>query len=98
MEPLWGVLDSVETCEVCSGVGYRGRTAMMEHAIVSSAVKRAIRENADERGIAACLRADGYRSLREIAEGLARDGVTDRAEVIRALGPADDEPPAGAAG
>ena len=39
------------------------------------------------------LRAEGYLSLREIAEGLATQGVTDRAEVVRALGPADDDAP-----
>jgi general secretion pathway protein E len=76
-------------CEHCLGIGYRDRTAIMEHAIPTHELKRAVRDQADDLAIREILEAGGYRSMRRIAMDLADAGVTDLAEVIRVLGPED---------
>jgi len=75
-------------CDTCLGVGYRGRTAIMEHAVTTPAVKLAVRDQADDLRIARVLEEAGFRSMRTIAMNLAATGVTDEAEVVRVLGPA----------
>ncbi len=75
-----------EGCKRCGGLGYRGRVAVMEFSGLTTRVKRAIAEGADERRLREALQTDGFRSLREDAARLVRDGVTDEAEVARALG------------
>jgi len=84
-------------CETCLGLGYRGRVAVMEYALTTPELKAAIREHADERRIAGVLAGSGFRSIREQARELVAAGVTDEAELVRALGPAEEDPaPAGA--
>ncbi|RMH25351.1 MAG: type II/IV secretion system protein [Planctomycetota bacterium] len=79
-----------ESCAACRGLGYRGRTAVMEHTRLPASVKRAVVEGADERRLRELLLADGYRPLRDRAAELVRAGVTDEAEVARVLGAADE--------
>ena len=81
-----------QNCKTCLGTGYRGRTAIMEHALTTHAVKRAIRDQADDLRISEVLRESGFRSMREIAMTLVERGVTDEAEVVRVLGPAPHHP------
>ncbi|MBL0928103.1 MAG: type II/IV secretion system protein [Phycisphaerales bacterium] len=83
--------DSREGCRACGGLGYRGRVAVMEFAAMNPAVKRAILEGADERGIRAALGASGFVTLREEARRLVAQGITDDAEVVRSLGESDAE-------
>ena len=77
-------------CPTCRGLGYRGRTAIMEHTRLPASVKRAIVEGADEKRIAGLLLADGYTPMRDRAALLIERGVTDEAEVARVLGAGDD--------
>lgn len=83
-----------ESCPACGGVGYKGRIAVMEFSGMTSAVKRAMLEGAEEHRIRAMLAQSGFTTMREEAERLAAAGVTDMAEVARVLGhvdPIDDD-------
>jgi len=75
-----------ESCKACGGIGYRGRVAVMEFSGMSGPLKRAIAEEADERTLADVLERTGYVPLRAHAQRLVEQGVTDEAEVLRALG------------
>jgi len=74
------------SCDTCAGLGYKGRVAVMELAEMSTAVKRALGDAADERQVREALLAEGYAPMREMAQRLVEAGVTDNAEVARALG------------
>lgn len=78
-----------DSCDACKGLGYKGRIALMEQSGLSAAVKRAIVEGADERRLHELLLAGGYRTMRERADELVREGLTDEAEVCRVLGHPD---------
>jgi len=75
-----------ESCRTCDGLGYRGRVAVMEYSGLTPDVKRAIMEGADERKLRETLASGGYRDMRDHAMQLVADGVTDEAEVVRAIG------------
>jgi general secretion pathway protein E len=75
-----------EGCRRCGGIGYRGRVALMEFAPLNAGAKRAVLEGGDERRIREALVASGYVPMRESATRLVGEGVTDEAEVARALG------------
>lgn len=78
--------DAKETCRTCGGIGYRGRVGVMEFAAMSSAVKKAMLEGAEEHHIRAALVSAGYRTMMDDARRQIANGVTDQAEVARALG------------
>jgi len=80
-----------DDCPACKGLGYRGRIAVMEHSGVTPEIKRAVLDGADERRMREILEADGFTDLRTRAMRLVEQGVTDEAEVARALGAADLE-------
>jgi type II secretory ATPase GspE/PulE/Tfp pilus assembly ATPase PilB-like protein len=88
-----------DDCPACKGLGYRGRIAVMEHSGVTPEIKRAVLDGADERRMREVLESAGYTDLRTRAMRLVEQGVTDEAEVARALGAADleadidDDPP-----
>ncbi len=73
-------------CKTCGGIGYRGRVAVMEYSGLSVEVKKRMLEGAEEHRLREALVAAGYRPMMIDAERLIREGVTDRAEVVRALG------------
>ncbi len=75
-----------EACDACKGLGYRGRIAVMEMALTTGAVKRAMLEGADERLLTAALEKSGFVPMRTHAEALVARGLTDEAEVSRVLG------------
>jgi general secretion pathway protein E len=70
-------------CPACGGVGYRGRTTVLEVMAVDDAARRSILTRADDRSLEAAATAAGMRTLR--AHGLARAaaGETSLAEVAR---------------
>ncbi|MDX2115435.1 MAG: GspE/PulE family protein [Planctomycetota bacterium] len=80
-----------EACKNCGGIGYRGRIAVMEFSGLSRDVKRCILDGAEEHRIRGALLESGYIPLRRVAEELVAAGVTDEAEVVRALGAAAEE-------
>ncbi|MEM1424467.1 MAG: GspE/PulE family protein, partial [Planctomycetota bacterium] len=75
-----------DTCAHCKGLGYRGRVAVMEMALTTGAVKRAMLEGAEEHTVRAALGAGGFEPMRAHADLLVERGVTDHAEVARVLG------------
>jgi general secretion pathway protein E len=70
-------------CPACGGVGYRGRTTVLEVMAVDDAARRSILSQADDRALEAAAVSAGMRTLR--AHGLARAaaGETSLAEVAR---------------
>jgi len=75
-----------EACTTCSGLGYRGRIAIMEFATLGPAVKQAIIEGADEHRLREVLLQSGYNPMRQQAQQLVHQGLTDQAELARVLG------------
>lgn len=75
-------------CPACLGTGYRGRAPLVEHATLGPLVRRAVLERADEAALAAAMRAQGQRGLREHGHALVEQGVTSARELERVLGPA----------
>jgi general secretion pathway protein E len=72
----------------CGGIGYKGRLAVMEFSGVSGALKRAMLQGADEHRLRDTLLSEGYLPMRVDAQRLVDAGLTDEAEVVRALGAA----------
>jgi len=84
-------------CEVCNGLGYRGRVAVMEYSGVPENVKTALMDGAQEHTVREALVEAGFRSMRDRAGRLVESGQTDQAEITRILGHslALDDPGAG---
>ncbi|MFM9958160.1 MAG: GspE/PulE family protein [Phycisphaerales bacterium] len=77
------------SCKVCGGIGYKGRLAVMEFSGLSTALKRAVLQGADEHRLRQTLLDEGgYLPMRADALRLIEEGLTDEAEVVRALGAA----------
>lgn len=72
----------------CGGIGYKGRLAVMEFSGVSGALKRSMLQGADEHRLRDTLLTEGYLPMRVDAQRLVDAGLTDEAEVVRALGAA----------
>lgn len=67
--------------------GYRGRVPVAEFASLAGSLRDRILARADGTELqAAIAEQEGYRSLRQSAEDLAKAGVTDAAEIGRVLG------------
>lgn len=78
-------------CKTCGGLGYRGRVGLMEFAGVTGAVKRVMLQSPEEQAIRRALLESGqYVPMREEARRLVALGVTDEAEIIRALGAGEE--------
>jgi len=75
-----------DACKTCGGIGYRGRVAVMEFGTLNPAVKKIMLEGAEEHRLRDALITAGYRPMREDARRLIEAGITDEAEVARALG------------
>lgn len=74
-------------CDECGHCGYLGRKGIFSLLEITDAVQDAIRSDASEAEIARCARADGFKTLREMAVALIEDGSTSLEEVERVLGP-----------
>jgi general secretion pathway protein E len=72
-------------CEACSGVGYRGRVAVLELLTMDEMLARLVLARADSREIERAATAAGMRSL--LVDGLdkARRGLTTIDEVLRVV-------------
>jgi type IV pilus assembly protein PilB len=70
-------------CEMCSGTGYRGRTAAFEILVVDAAINALIRERADSRLIKQAAVNAGMNTLLGDALAKAIFGQTTIEEVIR---------------
>jgi type II secretory ATPase GspE/PulE/Tfp pilus assembly ATPase PilB-like protein len=73
----------VPHCENCEGIGYAGRTAVFEFALVTDEMRRLLTENPKMDALRTAARAAKVRSLLEEAVLLAASGVTSLEEVNR---------------
>jgi type II secretory ATPase GspE/PulE/Tfp pilus assembly ATPase PilB-like protein len=70
-----------------TGGGYRGRVPVAEYVEMSEGLRRAVVEGTDAEGLRKVYESvAGHVTIRERAEALVSLGVTDEAEVMRALG------------
>ncbi|RIK81549.1 MAG: hypothetical protein DCC68_08465 [Planctomycetota bacterium] len=70
-------------CEQCEGIGYFGRTAVFEFAVVTDEMRRVLVEQPKMDALRAAARAAKVRSLLEEAVLLAAAGVTSLEEINR---------------
>lgn len=72
-------------CQTCRGTGYSGRTVTYEILEISPELGTMIARGADEEELTQHARENGMLSMREQAQHLVEDNVTDQAEVGRVL-------------
>ena len=74
-----------EGCQECYHTGYRGRRAVFEILTVSANVRRLIAAGAGDEQIYACIRKEGFVSMRENCRDLVLRGETTAAEAAKAI-------------
>ncbi|MCA9292648.1 MAG: Flp pilus assembly complex ATPase component TadA [Phycisphaerales bacterium] len=84
-------LDAQQPRNADGSANYRGRVAVMEYGRVTSAVKQAMLQGAEEGAIRRALLAGGFEPMRLAAERLVAQGMTDEAEMLRVLGANDPD-------
>lgn len=73
--------------------GYRGRVPTAEFVLLDEPLRKAVRCQPDAASLRAIYQAQPrYATMRAVADELAAQGITDRAEVDRVLGTANPEP------
>lgn len=70
-------------CDQCRGTGYRGRLAIAEHLVLDDDLRHAIRQRTATSKLKRDAAERGFRSLRDQALALVRDGRTTLAECDR---------------
>jgi type II secretory ATPase GspE/PulE/Tfp pilus assembly ATPase PilB-like protein len=74
-----------EPCKVCGGLGYYGRTAIVELLVVGDNVRKALAIGADVSVLRQAARRDGMTTLQEEGILLVAKGVTSLPEVLRVM-------------
>ena len=74
-----------EPCEECGGIGYKGRTALLELVVVGDAVRKVLTSSPKLDLLRQAARKDGMRSLQEEGILLVAKGVTSLPELMRVL-------------
>ncbi len=72
-------------CQFCNFTGYRGRIGVYEILLVDNDIRAAISRQEDAQSLRALLKQKGFRTLQEDALQLIVQGITDLAEVKRAI-------------
>ena len=70
-------------CPKCSGIGYKGRGAVMEILLINEAIRRTILTNPEADAIAKIAIENGMRTLRDAGIERIRDGLTTIEEIMR---------------
>ncbi len=70
-------------CDVCNGIGYRGRIAIFETLVVSKEIRKLISSKASEDEVAEAARSLGMRTLFEDGLEKIKQGLTTFEEVER---------------
>lgn len=78
-------------CKDCFQTGYSGRSAIVEHLVLTSKIKELILSRAQEHKIKAQARLEGMCTLRETGLEKALTGVTSLEEVLRVTAPDEAE-------
>lgn len=74
-----------EICKKCGGIGYFGRTAIVEMLVVGEAVRQALTTQPKLDVVRLAARKDGMRTLQEEGILLAAKGVTSLQELMRVM-------------
>jgi type II secretory ATPase GspE/PulE/Tfp pilus assembly ATPase PilB-like protein len=74
-----------QICQLCNGLGYRGRTGIFELMVVNDAIRQALVKQPDVNVIRQLSRQAGNRSLQEEGILLVAQGVTSLPELQRVL-------------
>ena len=74
-----------EVCQECSGIGYKGRTAIFELLLVGDTVRKVLSTSPKLELLRKAARKDGMRSLQEEGILLVAKGVTSLPELMRVL-------------
>ena len=72
-------------CEVCFGMGYKGRLAIYEIMVMTDEIRKLTAERADAITLFDRAKAGGFLPMRDDALNKVRMGLTDEAEVYRVL-------------
>jgi general secretion pathway protein E len=70
-------------CEACNGIGYQGRSAIIELVELSDELRALILQGGDKGALAACARAQGMRTMFQDGVDKVMRGVTTLEEVLR---------------
>ncbi|HNX52785.1 MAG TPA: ATPase, T2SS/T4P/T4SS family [Pontiellaceae bacterium] len=70
-------------CPKCSGLGYKGRGALMEILLLNDEIKAKILETAEASALREVAVRNGMKTLRETGLSRVRDGLTTIDEVLR---------------
>jgi len=74
-----------EPCQECGGIGYKGRTAILELVVVGDTVRKVLTTTPKLDLLRQAARKDGMRSLQEEGILLVAKGVTALPELMRVL-------------
>jgi general secretion pathway protein E len=80
-----GVLWKPVGCEVCNGLGYKGRTGIYEMMLVDDEIRQLILKNVDSNTIKKHAMSKGMVALREHGAIKVARGTTSAAEVLRVV-------------
>lgn len=80
-----GEEEEPQICQVCSGLGYKGRTGIFELMVVNDTIRQALIKNPNLNTIRQLSRQAGNRSLQEEGILLVARGITSLAELQRVL-------------
>jgi type II secretory ATPase GspE/PulE/Tfp pilus assembly ATPase PilB-like protein len=70
-------------CPKCSGLGYKGRGAIMEILLLSDELRAKILETSEASALREVAVRNGMKSLRETGLSRVRDGITTIDEILR---------------
>jgi type II secretory ATPase GspE/PulE/Tfp pilus assembly ATPase PilB-like protein len=74
-----------DVCPECAGMGYRGRTAVIEMLTVDETIRQLITARAQPDAIREAARRGGFRSMQEEGIVLVAKGTTSLPELIRVM-------------
>lgn len=77
------ILHRPKGCPACAGVGYRGRSVILELLVMSEDIRRLILKRADSATIQAMAQSQGMLSMYEDGLSKAVQGITTVEEVLR---------------
>jgi type II secretory ATPase GspE/PulE/Tfp pilus assembly ATPase PilB-like protein len=80
-------------CERCAGTGYHGRLLLAELLTPDAPLRQAILARSDTEALEAAADRPGRQTLWAAAERAVADGLTNREEVARVLGPRPSQVP-----
>lgn len=75
--------ESGENCEICLGVGYKGRFCLAELLIIDKGLRDLILESAEQKEIEAYAKKEGFREMRNRGEEIVKTGITTMEEIAR---------------